>query len=142
MNSSKPRASETGTQISVRLQAPELAALDAWRKEQPDLPSRPEAIRRLVAQVLNPPEAGQSLEDLFRAFLSTGGTDRLEQYGFEDDVTLDHAIELEFRAKRGQRGELGEVQYLAGKALDIFVDETDPAAVAICNLLKPLAKIP
>jgi hypothetical protein len=32
----------------ARLQ-PELAALlDSWRREQPDLPSRPEAIRRLV----------------------------------------------------------------------------------------------
>lgn len=37
---------------SIRLQmviAPsQVAAIDAWRKEQPDLPSRSEAIRRLI----------------------------------------------------------------------------------------------
>ncbi|MDR3425509.1 MAG: hypothetical protein P4M13_10645 [Alphaproteobacteria bacterium] len=49
----KIRPAETGTQISVRLQAPELAALDAWRKDQPDLPTRPEALRRLAAIALN-----------------------------------------------------------------------------------------
>jgi hypothetical protein len=34
----------------VRLQPPDLAALDAWIKVQDDGPSRPEAIRRLVLQ--------------------------------------------------------------------------------------------
>jgi hypothetical protein len=29
---------------------PPLEALDAWRRKQPDLPSRAEAVRRLVAQ--------------------------------------------------------------------------------------------
>lgn len=41
---------------SFRLQmviAPsQVAAIDAWRKTQPDLPSRSEAIRRLVAESL------------------------------------------------------------------------------------------
>lgn len=32
----------------VRLQPDNLAALDAWRKGQSDLPSRPEALRRLA----------------------------------------------------------------------------------------------
>jgi len=52
MKTQKARATETGTLIGVRLQAPELAALDAWRKDQPDLPTRPEALRRLAAFVL------------------------------------------------------------------------------------------
>jgi hypothetical protein len=34
--------------IGVRLPLPSLDALDDWRKRQPDLPSRPEAIRRLI----------------------------------------------------------------------------------------------
>jgi hypothetical protein len=67
----KIRPAETGTQISVRLQAPELAALDAWRKDQPDLPTRPEALRRLAAMSLGSlpskkPGAGKTIpiEDL------------------------------------------------------------------------------
>ncbi|GAN78508.1 hypothetical protein Asru_0973_03 [Acidisphaera rubrifaciens HS-AP3] len=34
--------------IGVRLQDDALAALDAWITRQPDAPSRPEAIRRLI----------------------------------------------------------------------------------------------
>lgn len=36
----------------VRLQPSSLAAVDAWRKQQADLPSRPEAIRRLLESAL------------------------------------------------------------------------------------------
>lgn len=44
----------TGTNpaIGVRIPPQELAALDDWRRRQPDLPSRPEAIRRLVGKAL------------------------------------------------------------------------------------------
>jgi hypothetical protein len=46
--SHKPRPKGTGEPVMVRLQ-PELAApLDDWRRQQQDLPSRAEAIRRLV----------------------------------------------------------------------------------------------
>ena len=46
--SPKKRADATGEAVLVRLQ-PELAKpLDAWRRQQDDLPNRPEAIRRLV----------------------------------------------------------------------------------------------
>jgi hypothetical protein len=38
--------------IGVRLQTDPLTKLDAWRKKQDDLPSRPEAIRRLVEKAL------------------------------------------------------------------------------------------
>lgn len=45
---------------SIRLQmviAPsQVAAIDAWRKDQPDLPSRSEAIRRLVELGLSKPK--------------------------------------------------------------------------------------
>ena len=44
----KKRAAATGDLVGVRVQ-PELAKqLDDWRREQDDLPGRPEAIRRLV----------------------------------------------------------------------------------------------
>jgi len=49
----KARASVTGELVGVRVQ-PELAALiDDWRRAQPDIPNRPEAIRRLVEQALD-----------------------------------------------------------------------------------------
>lgn len=42
------RAPKPGSMIGVRLQDDALAALDAWIARQPDAPSRPEAIRRLI----------------------------------------------------------------------------------------------
>lgn len=44
----KPRPTTTGTLVGTRFQATLLDAIDAWRKEQDDLPTRPEAVRRLV----------------------------------------------------------------------------------------------
>jgi len=50
--SKKNRPPETGTPIQVRMQREPLDAVDEWRRKQPDLPSRAEAIRRLVEQAL------------------------------------------------------------------------------------------
>jgi hypothetical protein len=44
-----------GTQIGVRWSDDELAALDRWRRQQPDQPARPEALRRLVRLTLKIP---------------------------------------------------------------------------------------
>lgn len=38
--------------ISTRVQPDLLKQIDAWRRSQPDLPSRPEALRRLAAKGL------------------------------------------------------------------------------------------
>jgi hypothetical protein len=44
-----PPATGKGKPVVVRIQPPQLQALDAWIAEQaPPFPSRPEAIRRLV----------------------------------------------------------------------------------------------
>jgi hypothetical protein len=37
-----------GLLIGLRWHEPELAAIDAWRRNQPDMPSRAAAIRQLV----------------------------------------------------------------------------------------------
>jgi len=47
-----PPPTGKGTPIQVRLQPAPLAELDAWSAEQPDNPSRPEAIRRLIERGL------------------------------------------------------------------------------------------
>jgi hypothetical protein len=44
----KARPLETGTPVLVRLQAHPLHQIDDWRRKEPDIPSRAEAIRRLV----------------------------------------------------------------------------------------------
>jgi len=46
------RGKTTGELIGVRCQAELLEAIDEWRRKQPDLPNRPEAMRRLVEQAL------------------------------------------------------------------------------------------
>lgn len=47
-----PAPTGQGTPIMVRLNPEQLAAVDAWAVKQDDEPSRPEAIRRLVAKAL------------------------------------------------------------------------------------------
>ena len=44
----KQRSTTTGMLVGTRFQADLLEAIDAWRKSQLDLPTRPEAVRRLV----------------------------------------------------------------------------------------------
>jgi hypothetical protein len=54
MKTPKKRPPATGELIGVRIQ-PDLAkAIDTWRRDQPDLPGRPEAIRRIVDTALKP----------------------------------------------------------------------------------------
>ncbi len=48
----KNRPDAPGTMVGVRLQPDQLAALDAWIARQDPAPSRPEAIRTLLADAL------------------------------------------------------------------------------------------
>lgn len=54
----KNRAEQAGTMIGVRLQPDALAQLDAWGAAQPDKPSRPEAIRRILVAALKGEQPG------------------------------------------------------------------------------------
>lgn len=40
------------TPVTVRLPPDQLAKVDAWREAQHDTPTRPEAVRRLVANAM------------------------------------------------------------------------------------------
>lgn len=51
----RKRAKSVGELVGVRLQPDALTAIDDWRRQQPDLPGRPEAIRRLVELALATP---------------------------------------------------------------------------------------
>lgn len=46
------RAGKSGVLVGVRLQPDQLEALEEWRRAQNKIPSRPEAIRRLIALAL------------------------------------------------------------------------------------------
>jgi hypothetical protein len=50
---SKGRPTVDSEAVNVRMQRNQIEKLDAWRREQPDLPSRPEAIRRLLEKGLD-----------------------------------------------------------------------------------------
>lgn len=39
--------------LSVRIDDELLKRIDAWRRRQPDLPSRPEAVRRALVRMLD-----------------------------------------------------------------------------------------
>jgi hypothetical protein len=49
---------KTTERLGTRMHAALIERLDAWRRKQGDLPSRAEAIRRLVEQALTSAEAG------------------------------------------------------------------------------------
>lgn len=45
----RPKADDgLGTQIGTRWRDADLVEMDEWRRGEPDIPNRPEAIRRLV----------------------------------------------------------------------------------------------
>jgi hypothetical protein len=48
-----PVPREPAVPVMVRCHRPMLTKIDAWRRGQTDLPSRPEAIRRLIEQALS-----------------------------------------------------------------------------------------
>jgi len=55
MKIAKPRGRrpvQSGQLVGARLQPEQIALLDAWREQQPDRPSRPEAMRRLMMKGL------------------------------------------------------------------------------------------
>ena len=47
-----PKPTGVGTPVMVRLAPEQLQELDRWAAAQPDLPTRPEAVRRLVGKAL------------------------------------------------------------------------------------------
>jgi hypothetical protein len=44
----KGRPAVDSEAVNVRIERPQIVALDDWRRQQTDLPSRPEAIRRMI----------------------------------------------------------------------------------------------
>jgi hypothetical protein len=55
----RPATTGAGTFIGVRLQDDDLSEVDAWRRRTDDLPTRPEAIRRLMRRGLEASKKGR-----------------------------------------------------------------------------------
>ena len=55
-----PPATGKGWLVGVRLQPPQLKALDAWIEEQPKKISRPEAVRRILTSALGGESPGSA----------------------------------------------------------------------------------
>lgn len=52
METGKKRPGQQGVLVATRVQPALLKRLDDWRREQEDMPSRPEALRRLAEKGL------------------------------------------------------------------------------------------
>jgi hypothetical protein len=52
MHAIESSRSEHGTPVQVRLQKSLFEAIESWRRKQKTIPSRPEAIRRLLSRLL------------------------------------------------------------------------------------------
>ncbi|UNC15611.1 CopG family transcriptional regulator [Acidiphilium multivorum] len=44
--------------VTVRMERPQIARLDDWRRNQSDLPTRPEAVRRLLDKAMGSEDRG------------------------------------------------------------------------------------
>jgi hypothetical protein len=53
---SKGRPTKDSEAVNVRFERAALIAIDEWRRSLPDLPSRPEAVRRLVKKAMGSKE--------------------------------------------------------------------------------------
>lgn len=47
-----PRPLKFPTKVLIGFDDPQIEAIDEWRRRQPDLPTRSEAIRRLIGEAL------------------------------------------------------------------------------------------
>ncbi|KLK90295.1 hypothetical protein AA309_26555 [Microvirga vignae] len=56
---------DKSTPVLVRLAPDQIKAVDAWRRQQSEIPTRPEAIRRLMELGLQP-GTGESIEQAFK----------------------------------------------------------------------------
>jgi hypothetical protein len=91
-----PAPTGKGTLIGVRVQPDRLTVIDAWIKAQEDTPSRPEAIRRLMAMGLaSSPRSGHHSQKAAAKASQIAGR--------EIDRLVDQSVPAEERASRKRR---------------------------------------
>jgi hypothetical protein len=62
LSAKKPKKGRPGVDseaVNVRMERPQLILLDDWRRVQADMPTRPEAMRRLIDLALRAAKVGE-----------------------------------------------------------------------------------
>ena len=94
-----------GVQIGMRWQEPDLDQIDAWRRKQDDLPSRPIAIRRLV-------ELGLEVKTTTRPVSKSGRRLRAKELATKAiEKIIDPSAPAEERAQRRRRLTKGPTEF-------------------------------
>lgn len=109
-----------------------LKLVDDWRRSQPGIPPREEAIRRIVENAL---ETGQapSLSALLRDWFA-GDPARLSHFGLDGSTTVEEAVS----ALLNDRYQSPVIP--AKLMLEAFKNEADPIAKQIVELLERIAR--
>jgi len=146
-------------QIGLRVDEDLLKRLDNWRREQADLPARPEAVRRLIEKGLTsiPEQSAQApsvkgsrslsalLLDLYRT------APDLTTWGFEKGTTPEQALQFDLpslearkaRRKSAQQSDFERLRSAAELILDMLDNDNlpnDPARQALIDLVRPLTE--
>jgi hypothetical protein len=130
----------TGQLIGVRMQPDELAAIDCYRRDLPGVPSRPEAMRRLCVQALDPradnsaAPALRPLREIVRDFFDADPS-RVGIFlrGRDEDTTPAEAVEISFSPEDDTSFSI--LQRAARDVLEAyrrFAKAGDPAARELC----------
>ena len=136
----------TGQLIGVRMQPDELAAIDSYRRDLPGVPSRPEAMRRLCVQALDPradnsaAPAPRPLREIVRDFFDADPS-RVGIFlrGRDEDTTPAEAVEISFSPEDDTSFSI--LQRAARDVLEAyrrFAKAGDPAARELCARMRAI----
>lgn len=113
--------------VLVRLSPSRIAWLDEWRRGQTDLPSRPEAIRRMLYA------EGRTLGALLTDWFAAKPDERFALMGVDAGTSPEEASRLLISTYSHTN-----IARPAANLLEAFADETDALAVEIATLLRRL----
>ncbi|MER9169496.1 hypothetical protein NKI12_19360 [Mesorhizobium australicum] len=110
-----------------------LKLVDDWRRQQPTIPARADAIRQIVERALSSDE-GPGLRDLLRAWF-TANPHRISEFGLEDGDTPEQAARSIMDDSADQSPVNG-----ANVLIRLFDDEPDQTAKHIVALLQRITR--
>lgn len=105
-----------------------LKKLDDWRRSQPDLPARAEAIRRIVDKALE--ADGPTLSTLLRQWFEAD-PERVQEFGIEPGTSPEEAVKLTL-----SDGYYSRAMSAISDLMGVMEDDDDPAAQQIVSLLR------
>ena len=112
----RPRTTGAGVQIGMRWQEEELRAIDGWRRQEPDSPARPQAIRRLVGLGLAGSSPAKHTNPTAAAKASDMAGRRIDEIG-DPSATAEERQDRKRRLIKGPR-EFREMRSIEPKPKD------------------------